>query len=320
MNAFDTKILEVLVCPKTKKPLTYNQESQELINEDNTLAYPIINNRPILVPWIDENSSRSNELLHAVNSLKERSKDPYEEVKEKDLIKRFFNVLFPKLNPRDPHWKFLGRKAASLDEKIPLGSKVLDVGSGECLYGKLLPGRDYIGTDLVFSSDKHDFTPIDIVSDAHNLPFHSESFDYVLNMVLMEHVSEPDEILSEMNRVLKINGKVFALIPLVRPEHLQPFDFYRYTRFGIEHIFKKNGFGIKSIEPSNGSLWTAISYASIITTTRPLVRFGSRSLLGVILNRFWRIIFLPLIFYSRITDKYYPDDFPMYFWVEAEKK
>ncbi|MDG1721867.1 MAG: Trm112 family protein [SAR86 cluster bacterium] len=52
MNAFDTKILEVLVCPKTKKPLTYNKETQELINEDNSLAYPIKDGIPVML--IDE--------------------------------------------------------------------------------------------------------------------------------------------------------------------------------------------------------------------------------------------------------------------------
>jgi len=265
-----------IACPECKSSL--DEINRSLYCVECKKKYPIINNRPILVPWIDDDSSRSNELLHAVRSLKEWSKDPHKAFKEKDLKKIFFNELFTKLNPKDPHWNFLGSKAAGLDEKIPLGSKVLDVGSGDCKYGKLLPGRDYVGTDLVFSSDKHDFSPIGIVSDAHNLPFYSESFDYVLNMFLMEHVSEPDKILSEMHRVLKINGKVFALIPLVRPEHLQPFDFYRYTRFGIEHIFKKNGFEIKSIEPSNGSFWTAISYASMIAMTRPLVRFGRRSL------------------------------------------
>lgn len=50
MNAFDTKILEVLVCPKTKKPLTYNKETQELINEDNSLAYPIKDGIPVMLP------------------------------------------------------------------------------------------------------------------------------------------------------------------------------------------------------------------------------------------------------------------------------
>jgi uncharacterized protein YbaR (Trm112 family) len=49
MNAFDTKILEVLVCPKTKKPLTNNKETQELINEDNSLAYPIKDGIPVML-------------------------------------------------------------------------------------------------------------------------------------------------------------------------------------------------------------------------------------------------------------------------------
>ena len=57
MNAFDTKILEVLVCPKTKKPLTYNKETQELVNEDNSLAYPIKDGIPVML--IDEARSIS---------------------------------------------------------------------------------------------------------------------------------------------------------------------------------------------------------------------------------------------------------------------
>ena len=49
MSAFDTKILEVLVCPKTKKSLTYNKETQELVNEDNSLAYPIKDGIPVML-------------------------------------------------------------------------------------------------------------------------------------------------------------------------------------------------------------------------------------------------------------------------------
>ena len=49
MSAFDIKILEVLVCPKTKKPLTYNKETQELVNEDNSLAYPIKDGIPVML-------------------------------------------------------------------------------------------------------------------------------------------------------------------------------------------------------------------------------------------------------------------------------
>ena len=49
---FDQKLLDLLVCPKTKQPLEFNQEQQELISLAAGLAYPIRDGIPILL--IDE--------------------------------------------------------------------------------------------------------------------------------------------------------------------------------------------------------------------------------------------------------------------------
>ncbi len=46
----DPKLLEILVCPLTKGPLTYNAETQELISEKAGLAYPIRDGIPIMLP------------------------------------------------------------------------------------------------------------------------------------------------------------------------------------------------------------------------------------------------------------------------------
>jgi uncharacterized protein YbaR (Trm112 family) len=48
----DPKLLEVLVCPLTKGPLTYDRETQELISAQASLAYPIRDGIPIML--IDE--------------------------------------------------------------------------------------------------------------------------------------------------------------------------------------------------------------------------------------------------------------------------
>ena len=48
----DPKLLEILVCPLTKAPLTFNKETQELVCEQAELAYPIRNGVPIML--IDE--------------------------------------------------------------------------------------------------------------------------------------------------------------------------------------------------------------------------------------------------------------------------
>ena len=48
-NAVDPKLLEILVCPLTKGPLTYDRENQELISEQARLAYPIREGIPIML-------------------------------------------------------------------------------------------------------------------------------------------------------------------------------------------------------------------------------------------------------------------------------
>ncbi len=50
----DTKLLELLVCPVTKGPLTYDRESQELHSRSARLAYPVRDGIPILL----ENEAR----------------------------------------------------------------------------------------------------------------------------------------------------------------------------------------------------------------------------------------------------------------------
>lgn len=45
----DTKLLELLVCPVTKGPLTYDRERQELISRSARLAYPVRDGIPILL-------------------------------------------------------------------------------------------------------------------------------------------------------------------------------------------------------------------------------------------------------------------------------
>ncbi len=45
----DRKLLEFLVCPVTKGPLSYDAEAQELISENARLAYPIRDGVPIML-------------------------------------------------------------------------------------------------------------------------------------------------------------------------------------------------------------------------------------------------------------------------------
>ena len=49
-TAIDPALLELLVCPLTKQPLTYDSERQELISKSVQLAFPIRDGIPIMLP------------------------------------------------------------------------------------------------------------------------------------------------------------------------------------------------------------------------------------------------------------------------------
>jgi|GEM_PF-56963 len=46
----DPKLLEILVCPVTRGPLRYDREKAELISDEASLAYPIRDGIPIMLP------------------------------------------------------------------------------------------------------------------------------------------------------------------------------------------------------------------------------------------------------------------------------
>lgn len=43
-------LLDILVCPLTKTPLSYDESAQELISEAAGLAYPVRDGIPIMLP------------------------------------------------------------------------------------------------------------------------------------------------------------------------------------------------------------------------------------------------------------------------------
>ena len=67
-HPMDTKLLELLVCPVTKGPLTYHRAAQELVSRSARLAYPVRDGIPILL----ENEARtlSDDEIDALHASK----------------------------------------------------------------------------------------------------------------------------------------------------------------------------------------------------------------------------------------------------------
>jgi uncharacterized protein len=45
----DPRLLEILICPVSRGPLTYDREANELISRNAGLAYPIRNGVPVML-------------------------------------------------------------------------------------------------------------------------------------------------------------------------------------------------------------------------------------------------------------------------------
>lgn len=123
------------------------------------------------------------------------------------------------------------------------GNQLLDVGCGTKPYQNLFQFEKYIGID--FDKGGANQNPhADFLYDGKKFPFDENEMDCVLATEVFEHVFEPERFLSEVSRVLKPGGKLLITVPFAWPEHEQPFDYSRYTSFGLKYILEKNGFQI----------------------------------------------------------------------------
>jgi SAM-dependent methyltransferase len=103
---------------------------------------------------------------------------------------------------------------------------------------------EYIGMDIENPGHDHSEEDIDVFYDGNKFPFPDQSFDSVLTNQVFEHVFNPAEFMSEIRRVLKPNGHLLLTVPFVWDEHEQPFDYGRYSSFGIRHILGQNHFEV----------------------------------------------------------------------------
>jgi SAM-dependent methyltransferase/uncharacterized protein YbaR (Trm112 family) len=82
------------------------------------------------------------------------------------------------------------------------------------------------------------FDSVDFVGDGINLPFMDQSVDSVTCNAVIEHVSNPQSLVSEMYRVLKPGGYAQMMIPFIFPFHAYPADYQRYSAAGILELTK----------------------------------------------------------------------------------
>ena len=124
-----------------------------------------------------------------------------------------------------------------------ISGKTLDVGCGTKPYEKYFKSSEYIGLEIETTVHR-EVSKADFFYDGTKFPFNNNEFDSIVTNQVFEHVFNADSFLNEINRVLKKNGILLLTVPFVWDEHEQPYDFARYSSFGIKSVLEKNGFEI----------------------------------------------------------------------------
>lgn len=131
--------------------------------------------------------------------------------------------------------------------------KILDVGCGIKPYEKLfLHTSSYTGIDIQGGGHRDNKKTPDKFYDGINVPFNDNFFDSVIATEVLEHILEPQQLLSEMTRVLKPGGTIFITMPFVWAEHEVPYDFQRFTRYKLEQMFRTVGLSEVIVSETTG--------------------------------------------------------------------
>ncbi len=135
------------------------------------------------------------------------------------------------------------------------GMKLLDAGSGR-LPEQLLRG-ELLATGATLET--LDFLPgegVDHVADVADTKLPAESYDAIICMQVLEHVTNPQAVCRELYRLCKPGGHVMVSAPQSAWLHNLPYHFFHYTNLGMRQILEEAGFEVQAIEAQGGHFTT----------------------------------------------------------------
>ena len=135
-------------------------------------------------------------------------------------------------------WRSMQRHAGELHGRL------LDVGCGSKPYRSLFRVDAYVGLDIDSAATRRRGVA-DVFYDGGRFPFEDTSFDSVLCNQVLEHVFNPDHFLEEIRRVLRPGGRLLLTVPFVWDEHEQPWDYARYSSFGLRALLERHGLTVR---------------------------------------------------------------------------
>jgi len=131
---------------------------------------------------------------------------------------------------------------------------LLDAGAGSFRYrdtlmnkGYTYESQDFVNVFDLSKRGQHTYT-----CDINAIPVEAERFEVIICTQVLEHLENPLTAFLELERILKKGGSLYLTTNFLFPIHGEPFDYFRFTKFGLQSLSSASGFVINEIQPRGG--------------------------------------------------------------------
>ena len=140
-----------------------------------------------------------------------------------------------------------------------MGKKIqgttIDLGAGE---GSNTSYYEYLDCKEAKIERSDFFKSSDVKIDLENkLDLEDQCCDNVILFNTLEHIENYKNLLSEVKRILKTNGRLEIFVPFLVAYHPDPKDFFRPTHFYLEKLLTAENFAIETNLIGTGAFITA---------------------------------------------------------------
>jgi SAM-dependent methyltransferase len=248
-----------LRCPACRAALNLRGDHFSCTNVGCGISFPILNGIPVLIN--DKNS------VFSISDFVSQRNTTFD--LHRSRVREFISRMIPSIgwNVRGKeNYEKLGALLATqpgTPRVLVIGGSILGKGMGTLAQNRSL---DWVESDVSMGPRTM------LICDGHDLPFEDETFDAVIVQAVLEHVADPYRCASEVRRVLKKQGLVYAETPFMQQVHEGAYDFTRFTHLGHRRLFR----GFDEIDsgavcgPGMALAWSYQYFLLSFTTSRTL--------------------------------------------------
>jgi SAM-dependent methyltransferase len=165
---------------------------------------------------------------------------------------------------RRAHWRWLQRSVPpyELAERHLAGLTGVEIGaSATNPFPNVVANVDrYASMDTVYKQEEKRVTgfavPVDVVAEAHDLPFADDAYDFVLASHVLEHVPDPIAALKEWVRVARV------LVFVIVPHRDRTFDRDRPVT-SVAELLERHRTRFRSDRDDHWTVWTCESFLEL---------------------------------------------------------